>query len=53
MSKVRIPPKKILIRDFDGNNVPDDFDFPSIGIENIDRAVFDLFNEVLSFEVSP
>ena len=52
MSKVRIPPKQVLIKDFDGNNVPEDFDFPSIGIENIDRAVFDLFDNDLSFEVT-
>lgn len=52
MSKVRIPPKQVLIKDFDGNNVPENFDFPSIGIENIDRAVFDLFDNVLNFQVT-
>jgi len=52
MSRKRIDPKKVVIKDFDGNNVPEDFDFPSIGIENIDRAVFDLFNENLKFEVT-
>ncbi len=44
MSKVKIPSKRVIIKDFDGNNVPDDFHFPSIGIEDIDRAVFDLFD---------
>lgn len=52
MSRKKIDPKKVVIKDFDGNNVPEDFDFPSIGIENIDRAVFDLFNENLKFEVT-
>lgn len=44
------PLKKIKIKDFDGDNVPENFDFPSIGIENIDRAVFELFDKQLSFE---
>jgi len=52
MSKVRIPKKKIVIKDFDGNNVPEDFEFPSIGIENIDRSVFDLFESDLNFETT-
>ena len=41
-----------IIKDFDGSNSPEDFEFPSIGIEDIDRAVFKLFNKVLSFNVS-
>lgn len=52
MSKVRIPPKQVVIKDFDGNNVPENFDFPSIGIENIDRTVFDLFDSKLNFQVT-
>ena len=52
MSKIKIPKKQIVIKDFDGNNVPDDFDFPSIGIENIDRAVFDMFETKLNFETT-
>ena len=52
MAKTKIPPKQILIKDFDGKNVPKDFEFPSIGIENIDRAIFDLFNETLNFQVT-
>jgi len=51
MSKVQIPRQKIVIKDFDGDNVPVDFDFPSIGIEDIDRSVFELFNKTLQFEV--
>lgn len=46
------PEQKILIKNFDGDNVPDDFDFPEIGIENIDRAVFNLFDSVLDFETT-
>jgi hypothetical protein len=36
---------------FDGTNTPDGFDFPSIEIEDIDRAVFNLFDKQLRFEV--
>ena len=39
-----------LFTKFDGTNVPEDFQFPSIEIEDIDRAVFDFFDNVLSFE---
>lgn len=46
------PEQKILIKNFDGDNVPDNFDFPEIGIENIDRAVFNLFDSVLDFETT-
>ena len=42
MSKVRIPPKKIIMKDFDGDNVPEDFEFPSIGIEDIEDIIEDL-----------
>ena len=52
MTRKTIPASKIKIKDFDGNAVPEDFSFPSIGIENIDRALFDLFDNVLNFEVS-
>jgi hypothetical protein len=41
-----------VIKDFDGTNAPEDFDIPSVGIEDIDRAIFKLFNEKLSFEVT-
>ena len=44
MSRKQIDPKKVVIKDFDGNNVPEDFDFPSIGIEDIDRTVFNLLD---------
>ena len=43
---------KIAIKDFDGDKVPENFEFPSIGIENIDRAIFDLFDKKLNFEVT-
>ncbi len=52
MSKVKIPPKQVIIKDFNGSNSPEDFEFPTIGIENIDRTVFDLFNETLKFQVT-
>ena len=37
-----------VIKDFDGNNAPEDFDIPSIGIEDIDRAVFELFDKTVA-----
>ena len=40
-----------VIKSFDGNNAPEDFDIPSVGIEDIDRAIFKLFDSQLSFEV--
>ena len=40
-----------VIKSFDGNNAPEDFDIPSIGIEDLDRAIFQLFDTKLSFEV--
>ena len=36
---------------FKGENVPEDFSFPSIELEDIDRAVFDLFDKNLNLEV--
>jgi len=41
-----------IIKKFEGDNPPEDFDFPSIGIEDIDRAVFKLFDEKLSFQTT-
>jgi hypothetical protein len=43
-------PKNSIFTRFDGTNVPDDFEFPSINLEDIDRAVFDLFDKVINFE---
>ena len=42
----------VIIDNFDGTNTPEDFEFPSIGIEDIDRAVFKLFDEKLNFQVT-
>ena len=52
MSKVRIPQKQIIMKDFDGDNTPEDFQFPSIGIEDIDRTLFNMFNEILKIETT-
>ena len=41
-----------IIQQFEGDNPPEDFDFPSIGIEDIDRAVFKLFDEKLRFQTT-
>lgn len=35
---------------YEGTNVPEDFSIPSVGIEDIDRAIFELFNTKLAFE---
>ena len=41
-----------IIKNFEGDNPPEDFDFPSVGIEDIDRAVFSLFDKKLNFQTS-
>lgn len=43
-------PKNSIFTKFDGTNVPENFQFPSIEIEDIDRAVFNLFDKDISFE---
>ena len=52
MTRKPIKSPKISIKDFDGDNVPEDFNFPAIGIENIDRSIFNLFDNILNFEVT-
>ena len=48
-----MPSKKSkVIKNFEGDNPPSDFEFPSIGIEDIDRAVFELFDLKLNFQVT-
>ena len=42
--------KQNLFTNFDGTNVPEDFDIPSQEIEDIDRAIFHLFDKIISFE---
>lgn len=39
-----------IYTNFDGTNVPENFEFPSIEIEDIDRAVFNFFDKIISFE---
>ena len=41
-----------IIKQFEGDHPPDNFDFPSIGIEDVDRAVFELFDKKLNFQVT-
>ena len=41
-----------IIQQFEGDNVPEDFTFPTIGIEDIDRAVFKLFDQKLNFQAT-
>ena len=40
-----------IFAQFDGTSIPEDFNFPSIEIEDIDRAVFDLFDKEIKFEI--
>jgi hypothetical protein len=35
---------------YEGTNVPDDFSIPPVGIEDIDRAIFTLFDKKIAFE---
>ena len=37
---------------YEGDNVPEDFSMPGSGIEETDRAVFNLFDKRLAFEVT-
>ena len=30
---------------YEGDNVPEDFEIPSCSLEDVDKALFDLFNE--------
>ena len=40
-----------IINKFEGDNPPENFNLPSIGIEDIDRAVFNLFDSKLNFQI--
>lgn len=40
-----------LKKGYEGFNVPENFSFPSCGIEDVDRALFELFDRRLAFEV--
>jgi len=44
--------KSKVIKSFEGDNPPKEFEFPSIGIEDIDRAVFDMFDQKLNFQTT-
>jgi hypothetical protein len=46
-----MPPKEQLRKGYEGFNVPENFSFPSCGIEDVDRALFELFDKRLAFEV--
>lgn len=40
-----------LKKGYEGFNVPNNFSFPSCGVEDVDRALFELFDKRLAFEV--
>jgi len=42
--------KETIKKGYEGYNVPD-YEIPSCGIEDVDRAVFNLFDKILAFEV--
>jgi hypothetical protein len=46
-----MPPKEQLKKGYEGFNVPENFSFPSCGIEDVDRALFELFDRRLAFEI--
>jgi hypothetical protein len=45
-------PKQKLVMGREGNNITENFNMPSIGIEDIDRAIFTLFDKTLNFNVT-
>jgi len=47
MTNKNPPVKRVEVKKFHGENIPEGFEFPSIGIEDIDRSVFNLFDEDL------
>jgi len=44
-------PERKLKNGYEGTNIPEDFTFPSVGVEDVDRAIFNLFNRDINFEV--
>ena len=52
MTRKISPSKTQIIKKNDGDNVPEDFDFPEIGIEHIDRGIFDLFEKVIDIQTT-
>ena len=52
MTRKISPNKTQIIKKFDGDNVPENFDFPNIGIEQIDRGIFDLFENELNIQTT-
>ena len=51
-SRKRGRPKQKLVMGREGNNITENFNMPPIGIEDIDRAVFTLFDKTLNFNVT-
>jgi len=46
-----MPETEILKKGYEGFNVPDNFSIPPCGIEDVDRALFNLFDKKLAFEI--
>ena len=46
-----MPEEIKLKKGYEGFNVPDNFSIPSCGIEDVDRALFELFDKKLAFEI--
>jgi len=46
-----MPAKESIKKGYEGFNVPN-YEIPSCGIEDVDRAVFNLYDKILAFEVT-
>lgn len=47
-----VPPNNRLPTGYEGQNVPDDFNIPPVGIEDVDRAMFELFDKQVPLYVT-
>ena len=47
-----IPPADRLLTSYEGQNVPEDFEIPPVGIEDVDRGMFELFNKQVPLHVT-
>jgi hypothetical protein len=47
-----VSPANRLLTSYEGQNVPEDFELPPVGIEDVDRAMFNLFNKQVPLHVT-
>lgn len=48
----KVPPANRLLTSYEGQNVPEDFNIPPVGIEDWDRAMFNLFNDQVPLHIT-